>query len=365
MSPEDVKGSPEQCTAWSLNLNLLCIVGACLGIAALFLTWISQSAAWAVDSLEPTILQMVVYQHGSLSLVSDELYYFAAVLFLVGSFAALATPVGGILQSISLVSFAWCVLDSGDETAWIYPQELRLGMYLGMASCCLVLMSLFIPLGTGSLRPGKSRNIRLTNRLLTIIPSIIEAKPKERISVRKSIEENGAASQDQGNSHEPSIALVWNVNLLCLIGAGAGVVAAFVAWVNIPWIYAGHWPLRMEPTLVFMVVDRWAYYAAAAAFIVGTIVALGSPLGGVLQSASLITFAKGIVDSGNDPWLHEIDPQQTLNIGMYLGIASCALVMTSLFKPLGTGSLRPRGSRKVRLMERLLTITPSIVEKRP
>ncbi len=174
--------------------------------------------------------------------------------------------------------------------------------------------------------------------------------------------------EDQGVQSEGSVALAWNVNLLCILGASIGVVSLFVAWIHVPptigaWV--GSSRIQFEPSIVYMVTDRYIYYGAAAAFAVGTIAAFASPLGGILQSASLVIFALGMIDSGNELPLEGIDQQQTLMVGMCLGIVSCALVTTSLFKPLGTGSLHPRGPRKIRLMERLLTITPSIVEKRP
>jgi hypothetical protein len=166
-------------------------------------------------------------------------------------------------------------------------------------------------------------------------------------------------------SREPGISIEWNVNLLCLIGASIGVVALFTAWINEPPSMPGPPSITLEPSIVYMVTNQYLYWGISAAFLIGTIAAFASPLGGILQSASLIAFAVGIVESGSDPWLDGIDPQQTLSVGMCLGIVSCTLVMTSLFSPLGTGSLRPVKPRKIRLMERLLTITPSIIEKRP
>lgn len=173
------------------------------------------------------------------------------------------------------------------------------------------------------------------------------------------------SDEKQAELAESDTGPAWNVNLLCIVGASIGMVAVFVAWINEPPSMPGPPSIRWEPSIVYMVANHYLYYGISAAFLVGTAVAFASPLGGIVQSASLVAFAIGIVESGSDPWLDGIDPQQTLRIGMYLGIVSCALVITSLFSPLGTGSLRPGKSRKIRLMERLLTITPSVVEKRP
>lgn len=171
--------------------------------------------------------------------------------------------------------------------------------------------------------------------------------------------------KQQGLQGDQSISLAWNVNLQCILGASIGIVALFLVWIYEPPNMPGPPSVFSEPSIVFMITHQYLYYGAAVVFLLGTTSAFVTPLGGIMQSGSLAYFAFGVIDSGNDLWLDGIDPQQTLRIGMYLGIVSCTLVLTSLFAPLGIGNLRPGKSRKLRLMERLLTITPSIVEKRP
>lgn len=171
--------------------------------------------------------------------------------------------------------------------------------------------------------------------------------------------------EERNGSHETSMILTWNINLLCLIGASIGMVAVLVAWISEPLSIPSPPSIRWEPSIVYMVTNHYLYYGTSAAFLVGTIAAFVSPLGGILQSASLVAFAMGIIESGGDPWLDGIDPQQTLRVGMYLGIVSCTLVMTSLLTPIGTGSLSPGKARRIRLMERLLVITPPVVGNRP
>lgn len=178
-------------------------------------------------------------------------------------------------------------------------------------------------------------------------------------------EGNGLSDEKQVELAESDTGPAWNVNLLCMVGASIGLLAVFVAWMNEPPGIPGPPDIRWEPSIAYMLANHYLYFGASAAFLVGTIVAFASPIGGILQSASLAAFAIGIVESGSDPWLDGIDPQQTLRVGMYLGIASCTLVLTSLFSPLGTGKLRPGKSRKIGLTERLLTVTPLVVEKRP
>ena len=155
----------------------------------------------------------------------------------------------------------------------------------------------------------------------------------------------------------------WNVNILCIVGAAIGVVAVFLAWIHEPPSMPSPPHIQYEPTIVYMVTEQYLYYGASVAFLVGTVAAFATPLGGFLQSGGLLVFAAGIIDSGGDPWLDGIDPQQELRAGMYLGIVSCTLVMTSLYSPLGTGNLRPGRSRRIAPAERLMTISRSVVNE--
>jgi hypothetical protein len=163
-----------------------------------------------------------------------------------------------------------------------------------------------------------------------------------------------------GESLDPNVILLWNANLLCIVGACIGVAALFLTWIYDPPSMPGPRSIHFEPTIIYIVVLQYLYYGAATVFLIGTVAAFASPIGGILQSASLTVFAYGIVDSGNDTWLDGIDPQQQLRGGMYLGIASCAIILTSLFIPLGTGKLYPARPRSIRLVERLLTVSQTI-----
>jgi len=166
-------------------------------------------------------------------------------------------------------------------------------------------------------------------------------------------------SKDE-ESTDPNHIIVWNVNLLCVVGACIGVAAVFLTWIHEPPSMLGPRSIHYEPTIVYMVVTQYLYYGAATMFLLGTVAAFASPVGGIPQLASLMLFAQGIVESGDDPWLDGIDPQQRLRIGMYLGMASCFLVLSGLLSPLGTGKLRPGRCRSIRLVERFLTVSQSM-----
>lgn len=168
------------------------------------------------------------------------------------------------------------------------------------------------------------------------------------------------ARPDDGKSPESHIRLIWSLNLLCVIGACMGVVALFVEWLYNPPTIPGPVDIRWHPTIVYMVTNHYLYYGAATAFLVGTVAAFVSPLGGAFQSVGVTAFALGMIESGDDLWLDGIDPQQELRIGMCLGMVSCALVVASLFAPVGTGRLRPSRERHISLADRFLTVSVSV-----
>jgi hypothetical protein len=162
----------------------------------------------------------------------------------------------------------------------------------------------------------------------------------------------------------PDIVRGWNFNLLCIVGACIGVAALLLTWIHIPETMLGPPPppqieRRYTPTIVYMIFNYIGslYLAAAIIFLLGTIAALVSPIGGIQQLVSIIAFAYGIVESGFHRPLDGIDQQQQLGIGMCLGLASCALVLLSLFRRLEKGRLRIVVPGNIGLAERLLTVS--------
>jgi hypothetical protein len=170
-----------------------------------------------------------------------------------------------------------------------------------------------------------------------------------------------AAEHTTGKESDTSrITIVWNVNLLCIVGACIGVAALFLGWIYQPPSMPTHLGIRNYPTVLYMIVNQYMYYGAAALFLLGTVIAFVSPIGGIPQLASLMAFAYGMVASGYDPRLDGIDPQQKIWFGMGLGVVSCILILTSLFTPWGPGNMHPPRSKNIRFRERLLTVTLSI-----
>ncbi len=148
-----------------------------------------------------------------------------------------------------------------------------------------------------------------------------------------------------------------NVNLLCIAGACIGVAAMSFTWIYYPPSMLSPPDPRMTPSVVFMVSHQAIAFGAALLFLIGTLAAFASPLGGFLQISSLVLFGWDVVESGNGPWLDGIDPQHQLRLGMYLGILSAAIVMASLLCPIGPGRMRVIPRNKPTLVERILTVS--------
>ena len=148
-----------------LNVNLLCIAGACIGIAAMTFTWVYYPPTMPSPPspyMTPTILFMV--SHHAIAFI-------AALLFVVGTASAFASPLGGFVQVSSLTIFAKDIIESANDP-WldgIDPQhQLQIGAWLGILSTTMVLTSLACPIGLGKMRADSWSELRLGQRILTV-----------------------------------------------------------------------------------------------------------------------------------------------------------------------------------------------------
>lgn len=142
-----------------VRLNILCLVGAIVGVAAIFSTWIS--LGFLFWSREMNLID--VYNHVESS--SD--FWLPAVLFLAGTLVAFVTSLGGIMQIIGVPLFMSAFVSHADGRL---PSGI--GPYLGLVAAIIVLASLAHPVGVGY--GAKSKGI--LGRVLTISP-IREGSP--------------------------------------------------------------------------------------------------------------------------------------------------------------------------------------------
>jgi len=116
------------------------------------------------------------------------------------------------------------------------------------------------------------------------------------------------------------------VNLFCIAGAMIGVIAIFSRWV-------GNWLIDLNLLDVMNLSDSAGgasnYYLPGLVFIIGTLIAFLSPLGGFLQIIGAPWFI--VV------WANRHEGEVLSSIGAYLGIASAIVVLVSMVRPLGPG----------------------------
>jgi hypothetical protein len=155
---------------------------------------------------------------------------------------------------------------------------------------------------------------------------------------------------------------------LALVGATLGVASMYLNWYSTSEII-GFFELRPWDMVWFRdwtLIEGYERMGSAfplwlpqTLFIIGTIAAFMTPLGGVVQLSgiSLFVYRLASVNDGNLP----------AEVGAYVGIISGALALVSMVYPIGLGYSR----RLVSLVGRLLVFSPgeevleSSSEKRP
>ena len=145
------------------TLNVLCVCGAIVGLAAVFCSWLVVTEGNAGES---TSLATILDEGASLWR-DWEGYFGLSLLFVIGTVLAFVSPLSGLLQALGLGVIAWRVLDARSSLAdGGYEGEfgVGLGFYLGALSAGLVVISLIVPQG-----PGFETGVHgLRNRLLVL-----------------------------------------------------------------------------------------------------------------------------------------------------------------------------------------------------
>jgi len=129
------------------------------------------------------------------------------------------------------------------------------------------------------------------------------------------------------------------INLLGLVGAITGIVAIFSTWLGLGHLIT----FNLIDVLNDVSVNGIAWYSAVL-FITGTLVALLSPVGGVLQVGGLSLW-----------WYYVLQESDKIpsKVGSYIGLISAVIVLASMARPLGPGLIEG----PFELKSRLLTFT--------
>lgn len=268
------------------RVNLLCLLGALIGLASFFMVWGMIEGTNTPEWPLRDFLALESYREWAKPFAS---------LFLIGCVIAFITPLGGLLEIAGVAGFLIGVVPDLDGGG--------IGLYVGVLSALIVTFSMIVPLGPGF----KWGVFDFKSNFLTFAPVTTSTL---------------------------------RVNLLCVFGAVLGLAAMLIPWAS-------------EGATLF---GQLFYYVgsegggstltvsyAAWLFLVGTLIALLSPAGGILQAGSVGYLATAF---GNSAVLIEGSP----SLGFFLAVVAAVVVLSSAFRPWGPGwkGLKPRVADRLR-----------------
>jgi hypothetical protein len=126
------------------------------------------------------------------------------------------------------------------------------------------------------------------------------------------------------------------INLLGLVGAITGIVAIFSTWLGLGHLIT----FNLIDVLNDVSANGIAWYSAVL-FITGTLVALLSSVGGVLQVGGVSLW-----------WYYVLRESDKIpsKVGSYIGLISAIIVLASMVRPLGPGLMKGPFELKSRLL---------------
>ena len=136
-----------------VRLNILCLVGAVIGVVAVFSTWIT--VGFMFWSREMNLIDVYNQVESSSDL------WLPAILCLIGAVVAFISPLGGVMQIVGVPLFISAFTSNTDGKL---PSGI--GPYLALVGAVIVLASLVYPIGVGY----RQKPAGVLGRLLSISP---------------------------------------------------------------------------------------------------------------------------------------------------------------------------------------------------
>lgn len=280
--------------------SAMCLVGALLGMLSLAVPWVqAQSAGHPATPLGDFIT-------GAQTLGTSPVMAVGAFLFLVGSLLAIVSASGCLVQLVGLGVFAWdfSQLPHSGSYPWVGAIELAHGFFLGLTSTVLVAFSPIILL---FLR--RRRRVRSPK-------SIHQVWQREPPPIESS----------SGGGHGSFL------NVLGLVGATLGFIAILVPWVM---SYDSVLVQDMNPMQLLIGGGPDDLLIYSSLFIIGTVIALITPAGGLVQVISAFGFLTSVVQPIDAEWARLHAPL-ACGIGPFLGLLSGLIVLRSFWFPIWT-----------------------------
>lgn len=130
------------------SINVLCICGAIIGVAAVFCEWtyFSQVDYFVTGNLIDYIVPDRYHDPLDLSLIGG-------LIFVLGTGLAFVTPLSGLVQASGMVAFAIEIRNRASDVSSYSDGTMEFGLwigfYVGIASAAIVLLSIPVPMGPG------------------------------------------------------------------------------------------------------------------------------------------------------------------------------------------------------------------------
>jgi hypothetical protein len=291
-----------------VRVNILSIIGAALAIASLAMPWFSSTAYYGpLGSIGRTFDYGLFGEfYGPLSL--------ASLLFVIGTLVAFGSPAGGFLQlSGIIISFAGVRgLLSRTLLMRQYPPyftaRIELGTLVGVIAVSIVLVSLLLPVWIG-LRPRRMGTHRFATVFFGAAPATV--------------------SKNEGGEAKSEPAAVALANSVCLAGAFLGLLSFIIPWMQTRGGGSLAAPLGDFMTGAQTLVDSPAMVIGAFCFLIGSLLAIVSVAGGLVQLAGITSFLIGTLSLGQSEF-YSWQGSFVLATGFYLGAMSTAIVAFSL-----------------------------------
>lgn len=298
-----------------MKVNLLCVAGAALGLASLFLPWWqgSELGLGMMIDKEYMLVEDVLFD----STEYGSLFVIACTMYVIGTFLAFWSPLGGLVQLPGAIGFFAMFgteigVHRGEDT-------IALGAYLGLASAAVVLMSLVAPVGIGYSLRRKAHIASLASATKFITVSRYDETAKIRL------------------------------NALALFGA----MMAFVC-IALPWSTVSTVPPATEVTVdqrpLFDYLSGALATPSAYVFIIGSAAALITTLGVLAQIFGFMWFWLVFADTmGTYPGMGGT-LEESFGTGFYLSVLAMLVIAVSIILPLGLGYYRRKKTALSRLM---------------
>jgi hypothetical protein len=144
---------------YSVSVNMLCIIGATIGVFSLFLPWIWWAeGAWQDDG---SVYDVLFAPHDGRTGWWESMITVSHIVFICGTILAFIFPAACGIQATGIGLF---YVEYLRTDTWIYDRGLSIGSFVAVASTVLVIAGLTAPWGTGFDAPHK----RWSRRIWTV-----------------------------------------------------------------------------------------------------------------------------------------------------------------------------------------------------